>query len=213
MVKDQRDTRREYGATGLRRAALQGDPLDQFERWFTEAVDAGIADATAMALATAGADGQPAVRIVLLKHFDQNGFCWYTDYRSAKGRELAENPRASCLFHWRELNRQVRLSGPVSRLDAADATAYFDSRPGDSRFSAAASRQSAVVASRQALEERVAELRRQHPDGAVPRPEEWGGYRLQPESYEFWQGRTGRLHDRFRYTRSGTSWHIERLQP
>jgi pyridoxamine 5'-phosphate oxidase len=213
MVKNQRDTRRDYGAEGLRRAALQGDPLDQFERWFTEAVDAGLADATAMALATAGADGQPAVRIVLLKHFDHDGFCWYTDYRSAKGRELAENPRASCLFHWRELDRQVRLSGPVTRIAAADATAYFATRPADSRFSAAASRQSAVVPSRDELESRVAELRRQHPDGDVPRPEQWGGYRLQPECYEFWQGRTGRLHDRFRYTRHGDGWQIERLQP
>lgn len=213
MVKDQRDTRREYGAEGLRRAALQGDPLEQFERWFKDAVDAGLADATAMALATAGADGQPAVRIVLLKHFDHDGFCWYTDYRSAKGRELAENPRASCLFHWRELDRQVRLSGPVTRIAGADAAAYFATRPADSRFSAAASRQSAVVASREELESRVAELRRQHPDGDVPRPEQWGGYRLQPQTYEFWQGRTGRLHDRFRYTRHGDGWQIERLQP
>lgn len=212
-MKDQRDTRREYAAPGLRRDALAEQPLDQFERWFREAVEAGLQDATAMALATAGSDGMPAVRIVLLKHFDPNGFCWYTDYRSAKGRELAENPRAACLFHWREFERQVRISGDVSRLDAQTAAAYFASRPADSRFSAAASRQSAPVASRAELEARVAELRRRHPDGNVPKPEEWGGYRLQPHTYEFWQGRSGRLHDRFRYRRAADGWLLERLQP
>ncbi len=212
-MKDQRHTRRDYAAPGLRRADLAADPLAQFERWFEQAVEAGLQDATAMALATADAAGQPAVRIVLLKHFDAEGFCWYTDHRSAKGRDLAENPRASCLFHWRELERQVRISGPVIRLDDADATAYFASRPADSRFSAAASRQSAPVASRAAMEAKVAELRRQFPEGDVPKPADWGGYRLTPTHYEFWQGREGRLHDRFRYSADGAAWRIERLQP
>jgi pyridoxamine 5'-phosphate oxidase len=212
-VKNQRDTRREYAALPLRRNNLAGDPLEQFERWFGDAADAELKDATAMALATAGVDGQPSVRIVLLKHFDAAGFCFYTDYRSDKGRHLAENPLASCLFHWREFDRQVRVSGLVTKLDPADASVYFASRPPDSRFSAAASCQSAAIASREDLEDRVAELRRRHPDGQVPRPADWGGYRLQPHSYEFWQGREGRLHDRFRYRREDGAWHIERLQP
>lgn len=212
-MKDQRHTRREYTAVGLRRRDLAGDPLEQFERWFRDAVDAGLEDATAMALATASATGEPAVRIVLLKHYDADGFCWYTDYRSAKGRELAENPRGAGLFYWRELSRQVRISGPVSRLEPAAADAYFASRPADSRFSAAASRQSAPVDGRETLQARVADLRRQHPDGDVPRPPDWGGYRLQPEVYEFWQGREGRLHDRFRFTRGPDAWSVERLQP
>lgn len=212
-MKNQRDTRRDYEAPPLRRDSLAGDPLEQFERWFGDAAGADLQDATAMALATAGADGQPSVRIVLLKHFDAAGFCFYSDYRSGKGRDLAENPLASCLFHWREFERQVRLSGPVSKLDADDASAYFASRPADSRFSAAASHQSATIASREALEARVAELRQRHPDGQVPRPADWGGYRLQPHSYEFWQGREGRLHDRFRYRWAGEAWRIERLQP
>ena len=152
-----------------------------------------------MALATAGADGAPSVRIVLLKHFDANGLCWYTDYRSLKGVELAENPAASVLFHWRERDRQVRISGPVQRLSAAESQAYFESRPADSRYASAASVQSAPVANRQALEQAVQALRQAHAPDGVPRPPEWGGYRLRPVEYEFWQGREGRLHDRFRY--------------
>lgn len=212
-MKDQRNTRQEYRAPALRRADLEADPLVQFERWLSAAIEAQIADATAMALATVSAEGQPSVRIVLLKHFDADGFCWYTDYRSAKGRDLAANPRASCLFHWRELHRQVRISGAVERLDDNAAQAYFDSRPLDSRLSAAVSRQSAPVADRETLEQRVETLRRAHPDGMIPRPPEWGGYRLKPSAYEFWQGREGRLHDRFRFSAAGDGWELERLQP
>ncbi|HEX7035644.1 MAG TPA: pyridoxamine 5'-phosphate oxidase [Pseudomonadales bacterium] len=212
-MKDLRENRREYAAHWLRRSNLADDPLVQFQRWFTEAVDAGIKDATAMALATATPDGAPSVRVVLLKHFDEAGFCWYTDYRSQKGRELAANPRAALLFHWRELDRQVRITGTVSRLDDRAATAYFDSRPLESRLSAAASRQSEPVEGRDVLEARVAELRRLHPDGRVPKPAEWGGYCLAPDGYEFWQGREGRLHDRFRFTREGGRWVARRLQP
>lgn len=212
-MRDQRHTRRDYAAAPLRRNGLADDPLEQFQRWFGEALDAEVPDATAMALATAAADAQPSVRIVLLKHFDADGFCWYTDYRSRKGQDLAVNPRASCLFYWGILHRQVRLCGPVETLDQTSAAAYFASRPEDSRFSAAASRQSAPIASRALLEARVAELKRRHPDGGVPKPADWGGYRLRPESYEFWQGREGRLHDRFRYTRTAGAWQVERLQP
>lgn len=212
-MKDLRDNRREYAAHWLRRSNLAEDPLEQFQRWFAEALDAGIKDATAMALATADRQGAPSVRIVLLKHFDQSGFCWYTDYRSQKGRELADNPRAACLFHWRELDRQVRISGTVAKLDDRSAADYFHSRPADSRFSAAASQQSAPVADRDVLEARVAELRRRHPDGAVSKPADWGGYCLAPEHYEFWQGREGRLHDRFRFTREDGAWVARRLQP
>lgn len=212
-MHDQRDNRREYAAPALRRSNLAADPLVQFQRWLADALDAGLADATAMALATADGAGVPSVRIVLLKHFDTSGFCWYTDYRSRKSRDLADNPHASALFHWRELHRQVRLTGTVERLDAAAADAYFHSRPEQSRLSAAASVQSAPVADRATLEQRVAELRRRFPEGRVPRPEAWGGFRLMPEEYEFWQGREGRLHDRFRFSRRGEGWQVERLQP
>lgn len=213
-MKDQRDNRREYAAHWLRRSNLAEDPLAQFQRWFAEALEAGIKDATAMALATADERAAPSVRIVLLKHFDEHGFCWYTDYRSQKGRELERNPQASGLFHWRELDRQVRVSGMVEKLDPRTATAYFETRPDDSRFSAAASCQSQPVDERATLEARVAELRRRFSDGRVPRPEAWGGYRLIPHTYEFWQGREGRLHDRFRFTlNEDGAWVAERLQP
>ncbi|MFW6093013.1 MAG: pyridoxamine 5'-phosphate oxidase [Pseudomonadota bacterium] len=214
-MRDQRETRREYRAPELRREDLPADPLVLFQTWLEEAVTAGVVDATAMSLATADSAGAPSVRIVLLKHFDDQGLCWYTDYRSRKGRDLAENPRAACLFYWRELHRQVRVSGAVERLDEPSSSAYFHSRPDDSRFSAAASHQSAVVDSRATLEARVAELRRRHPDGDVPRPGAWGGYRLRPREYEFWQGREHRLHDRFLFSRPDGSgdWQVARLQP
>ena len=212
--EDQRSRRREYGGAGLRRVGLAADPRLQFSAWLEDAIAHGVLDPTAMALATAGAGGAPSVRIVLLKHFDEAGLCWYTDYRSQKGVELAENPAASVLFYWREQDRQVRISGAVQPLCAAESEAYFESRPADSRCAAAASVQSAPVASREALEKAVRVLRQSHVSDAVPCPPEWGGYRLRPTEYEFWQGRAGRLHDRFRYRRSDAgAWDIVRLQP
>ena len=211
---DQRGARREYSLEPLRRSNLAADPLDQFARWLQAAVEGGAKDATAMALATAGRDGAPSVRIVLLKHFDARGLCWYSDYRSRKGADLAENARASAVFYWRDFDRQVRISGPIEMLPAAESEDYFHTRPEDSRFAAAASVQSAPISDRAALERAVAQLRRQHADGAPPRPAEWGGYRLCPREYEFWQGREGRLHDRFVFARSSSGgWDVRRLQP
>ena len=211
---DQRSQRREYRAAALSRRSLAADPLAQFAAWLEQAAASGIKDPTAMALATVGAAGEPSLRTVLLKHFDADGFCWYTDYRSRKGRELAGNPNAALLFHWREWDRQVRISGTVERLPAAQSDAYFRSRPPESRFAAAAAVQSAPVPDRKVLEQALAALRRRHPKDAPPRPPQWGGYRLCPSEYEFWQGREGRLHDRFAFRRKGSdSWTVTRLQP
>ena len=212
---DQRNERREYRAGGLSRANLAAEPLAQFARWLDDAVASDIKDPTAMALATVGGAGTPSMRTVLLKHFDANGFCWYTDYRSRKGRELAENPDAALLFHWREWDRQVRISGRVERLSKAQSENYFQSRPLESRFAAAASVQSAPIADRKALEQALESLRRRHPTAGPPRPPEWGGHRLRPKEYEFWQGREGRLHDRLVFSRSAgaSGWTVTRLQP
>ena len=210
---DQRRARREYGATALRRSDLAANPLDQFTRWLRAATGLGIKDATAMALATVGKNATPSVRIVLLKHFDAQGYCWYSDYQSRKGGELAENARASALFYWREFDRQVRITGRVEKLSAEISEKYFQSRPEESRFAAAASVQSAPVPDRKTLERAVAELRARHVGGAPPRPARWGGYRLRPEEYEFWQGRAGRLHDRFLYVGQAGEWVARRLQP
>ncbi|NVK43385.1 MAG: pyridoxamine 5'-phosphate oxidase [Oceanospirillaceae bacterium] len=210
---DYKALRREYQAKTLARADLESDPVAQFGRWLEDARSALPDDATSMTLATADSDGMPSARIVLLKHFDADGFCWYTDYRSRKGQELAANPRAELLFYWPALERQVRVRGTVEQLPAAFGVTYFNERPLGSRLSAAASCQSATVDSRETLEARVEALRQRHADGAVPKPDQWGGYRLQPLRFEFWQGRENRLHDRFGYRLENGAWVIERLQP
>jgi len=209
------EPRRDYTANTLSRSELAATPVEQFQHWMQQARDARILDASAMALATADKAGQPHVRIVLLKKFDETGFCWYTYQQSDKGAQLAENQQASLLFYWRELERQIRIEGSVTRLDPADADEYFYSRPEGSRFSAAASIQSAVVSSRTELEEKVSALHKQFPDGNVPRPDVWGGYRLKPARFEFWQGRADRLHDRFVYQKedNDTQWQTQRLSP
>lgn len=210
---DHRSTRREFLHGALRRKDLLPEPHLMLARWLKDAEAAGNFDVTAMALATATPDGRPSVRWVLLKHFDARGLCFYTDRRSRKGRELAANPYASVAFYWPENDRQVRVEGRVERLPEADSEAYFNQRPLGSRLAAAASYQSQPIESREVLEARVEELKRQYPAGDVPRNPEWGGFRLVPEVYEFWQGRESRLHDRFTYTRTADGWAIQRLMP
>lgn len=206
--------RREYVAAGLHRSDLAADPLEQFGHWMDQALEAYPDDATSMTLATAGADGWPAARIVLLKRFDPQGFCWFTDFRSDKGVQLQQNPKAELMFYWRGMERQVRIRGRVEPLEHAVGETYFHERPRGSQLSAAASHQSQPVDHRMTLERCVAELERQFDEAEIPCPLTWGGYRLVPEAYEFWQGRENRLHDRFRYTLSDTSnWQVERLQP
>ncbi len=210
---DLSDVRRDYESHSIGKGDMDPDPFVQFGRWLRRARDLELLDATAMTLATADADGRPSARIVLLKHVDDHGFCWYTDSRSQKGRELAANPNAALLFHWRDLSRQVRVQGTVEQLPAADADNYFRMRPEGSRFSAAASRQSAEIESRARLEDKVLRLRSAYPDGDVPRPEAWLGYRLKPDYFEFWQGQDNRLHDRIAYVADGDGWRIRRLSP
>jgi pyridoxamine 5'-phosphate oxidase len=184
------------------------DPLRQFEAWFAEARDAGVPVPEAMAVATATADGAPSVRMVLLKDVDERGFVFFTNYESRKGRELEANPRAALLFHWEALGRQVRVEGSVERVSDAESDAYFSTRPVGSRLGAIASKQSRPLADRAELERAIEAL----PDDA-PRPEWWGGYRVRPERFEFWQHRENRLHDRFLYERDGEAWSIQRLYP
>ena len=187
------------------------DPLEQFRRWFEEARGA-VPLAEAMAVATATTDGAPSLRMVLLKEADERGFVFHTNYDSRKGRELAANPHAALLFHWYELGRQVRIEGRVERLAEEESDRYFETRPLGGRLSAWISRQSEVIPSREELEERVETLR-QHLGEELVRPEFWGGYRVVPDEYEFWQHRDDRLHDRFRYRREGDAWLRERLAP
>jgi pyridoxamine 5'-phosphate oxidase len=193
---------------------LEHDPLAQLAAWLDEARSAGTVEPNAMALATATGSGEPSVRMVLMKDFDERGITFFTSYGSRKAIELERNPRAALLFHWPELGRQIRIEGSVRRTERAENVAYAHSRSRASQLSALASPQSRPVPNREWLEERVAGLDREHPRGDLPVSEEWGGYRLGPEAWEFWQHRPNRLHDRFRYERSSAgTWTIERLGP
>jgi pyridoxamine 5'-phosphate oxidase len=206
--------RRHYGRAVLREEDVAPDPVAQFTAWFREAIDAGLTEPNAMTLATAGADGFPAARTVLLKHFDDRGFVFYTNLESAKARQLGENPRAALLFPWLALERQVILRGGVERLSTAETLRYFVTRPRDSRIAAWASRQSAPLSSRQVLELEWQSLKRKFGAGEVPLPDFWGGYRVVPATVEFWQGGPDRLHDRLMYTRRPAGgWSIRRLAP
>lgn len=201
------------GEPELRRADLASDPLEQFRHWFADAT-AALDVPEAVALATATPDGAPSVRMVLLKRFDERGLVFYSHYTSRKGRELEANPQAALLFHWRPLGRQIRIEGRVDRVSEAESDAYFATRPRDAQVGALASHQSEPLGSRAELYERLAELEADLASGPVPRPPTWGGFRLVPAAWEFWQHGASRLHDRFRYEREPRGgWQIERLFP
>ena len=204
--------RQEYMRAGLSESDADRDPMRQFERWFEDALSAQLPLPNAMTLATVSRDGAPAARVVLLKGIERGGFVFYTNYESRKARELAALPRACLVFMWSALERQVRVSGTVEKVDAADSDAYFVTRPLGARHSAWASTQSETVASRSVLENAMAEVKARHGD-APPRPPHWGGYRVTPSEIEFWQGRADRLHDRLLYRRADREWKIERLAP
>ena len=198
----------------LREHEVDGNPFIQFGRWFEQAASAGVRAPEAAAVATATTDGAPSVRMVLVKQAEESGFVFYSNYESRKGRELAANPRGALLFYWDLLGRQVRIEGPVERASPEESAAYIRSRARRSQLSALASPQSRTIGSRELLEQRVAELAARHQDTELPLPDTWGGFRLIPEVFEFWQQRDDRLHDRLRYTRQGHGrWQLERLAP
>lgn len=205
--------RKEYEAQGLDETTAGPDPIEQFRRWLAEAMEAGIEEANAMTLATAMKDGRPSARMVLLKGLDTRGFTFFTNYHSRKARELEANPYAALVFYWPALHRQVRVAGPVERVSAAEADAYFATRPLEAQLAAWASDQSQALPDRAALEAAFERRRQEFAAGPVPRPPFWGGYRLLPEEIEFWQGRPHRLHDRLLYQREGGGWIITRLAP
>jgi len=214
LISELSGLRHEYDAHGLRRADLHSDPIEQFRAWFAAALAAEMRDVNAMSLATATPEGKSAVRIVLLKGVDERGFSFFTNYDSEKGRHLEANPFAALAFYWAKLERQVRITGPVERTSREDSAAYFHSRPVGSRLGAWVSRQSEVVDARQVLDARMEAMRERFHNTEITLPPHWGGYRVKPETVEFWQGRPNRLHDRFRYSRRADgAWQIDRLAP
>ncbi|HEX6710528.1 MAG TPA: pyridoxamine 5'-phosphate oxidase [Rubrobacter sp.] len=205
--------RKEYTRAGLVEADLDPDPVVQFHKWFEKVIEADLHEPNAMTLATASGEGKPSARVVLLKGYDERGFVFYTNYEGRKARELEANPTCALLFYWGELERQVRVEGRARRISGEESDAYFLSRPRGSRIGAWASEQSRPVEDRSVLEERVRKLEAEYDGREIPRPPFWGGYRVEPEVIEFWQGRENRMHDRLVYRRSGGGWKIERLQP
>jgi pyridoxamine 5'-phosphate oxidase len=214
-TSDIADLRREYTLLGLRREQLSSDPFVQFRSWFEESIRvAGSDEPNAMTLATAGEDRRPAARIVLLKGYDPDGFVFFTNYESRKAQQLAENPFAALNFYWPWLERQIQIEGAIDRVSREESEKYFNRRPKGSRLGAIASRQSEIVPNREILERRLAELAATYAETDPPTPETWGGYRLAPDRFEFWQGRENRLHDRFCYVRTSENlWRIDRLSP
>ena len=208
------ELRREYASRALTEADTDADPVRQFTLWFEEALKSQLIDVNAMTLATASPSGEPSARIVLLKGADENGFVFYTNYESAKGRDLTENPRACLLFFWAELERQVRITGSVTRTSIEESDQYFHARPVESQIGASISPQSRAIRDRSDLESRYAEFAAKHTHQLVPLPKFWGGYRVTPDAMEFWQGRKSRLHDRLLYTRAVDGiWSRQRLAP
>lgn len=208
------DIRKEYKMQSLLETGISPDPFLQFARWWDDAVKSEIEEVNAMTLATADSKGIPSARIVLLKDFSEKGFVFFTNYESHKGRELEKNPNACLVFFWKELERQVRISGKVNKISSAASDAYFASRPEGSRIGAWASPQSRVIASRNVIDENTAKYQQQFKEGNIPRPPHWGGYIVIPDSIEFWQGRSDRLHDRIRYALvEDEGWKTERLAP
>ena len=207
------DLREEYTQAGLSRASLLSSPFEQFELWFRQAQQAQLAEPNAMSLATASGQAVPALRTVLLKYFDDNGFVFFTNYSSNKARDISTNPQVALMFPWVALERQVVIQGRAEKISSAESLRYFISRPPGSQLGAWVSHQSSVITGRKVLEMKLAQMQQKFRDGKIPLPDFWGGYRVVPEKIEFWQGRPSRLHDRFLYSRQAGEWHIDRLAP